>query len=75
MLDRIPESAAIGIILHGGNGVGIALVAAVFLFNVPESLSSAAGMKHAGRSTAYIFGLWGFVTLASTLAASFGYLP
>ena len=74
LLDGIPESAAIGISLIEGSGVGIALVAAVFLSNVPEGLSSAAGMKRAGRSTAYVLGLWGAVTLASTLAALFGYL-
>lgn len=74
LLDGIPESAAIGIGLIEGGGVGIALVAAVFLSNVPEGLSSAAGMKSAGRSTAHILGLWGAVTLASTLAALLGYL-
>ena len=74
LLDGIPESAAIGISLIEGGGVGVALVAAVFLSNVPEGLSSAAGMKRAGRSPAYVFGLWGAVTLASTLAALLGYL-
>ena len=74
LLDGIPESAAIGIILIEGGGVGIALVAAVFLSNVPEGLSSAAGMRRAGRSPAYVLGLWGAVTLASTLSALLGYL-
>ena len=31
-------------------------------------------MKRAGRSPAYVLGLWGAVTLASTLAALLGYL-
>jgi ZIP family zinc transporter len=74
LLDGIPESAAIGISLIEGGGVGIALVAAVFLSNVPEGLSSAAGMRRAGRSPSYVLGLWGAVTLASTLAALLGYL-
>jgi zinc transporter, ZIP family len=74
LLDGIPESVAIGISLIGGTEVGFALVAAVFLSNVPEGLSSAAGMKRAGRSTPYILGLWGGVTLASTSAALLGYL-
>ncbi len=74
LLDGIPESAAIGISLIEGGGVGIALVAAVFLSNVPEGLSSAAGMRRAGRSSAHVLGLWGAVTLASTLAALLGYL-
>ncbi len=39
MLDGIPESVAIGASLLGGGGVGVAVVAAVFLSNVPESLS------------------------------------
>lgn len=74
LLDGIPESAAIGVSLIGGGDVGLALVAAVFLSNVPEGLSSASGMKSAGRSTAYVLGLWGAVTAASALAALLGYL-
>jgi ZIP family zinc transporter len=73
LLDGIPESAAIGVSLIGGGGVGVAVVAAVFLSNIPEGLSASVGMKAAGRSTAYILGLWGAVTAASTLAAAAGY--
>ena len=73
IMDGIPESAAIGISLLGGGNISAALVAAVFLSNIPEGLSSAAGMKQSGRSTAYILGLWGGVTLVSALAALFGY--
>ena len=74
LLDGIPESAAIGISLIGGSGISVALVAAVFLSNVPEGLSSASGMKHAGRSTGHVLGLWSAVTAASAVAALFGYL-
>jgi zinc transporter, ZIP family len=73
LLDGIPESAAIGISLLGGGSISAALVAAVFLSNIPEGLSSAAGMKSSGRSTAHILGLWGGVTLISALAALLGY--
>ena len=74
LLDGIPESAAIGISLIEGSGVSAALVAAVFLSNVPEGLSSASGMKQAGRSTAHVLGLWAAVTAASAVAALLGYL-
>lgn len=74
LLDGIPESAAIGISLIEGGGISAALVAAVFLSNVPEGLSAAAGMKKAGHSTVRILGLWGGVVAASTVAALFGYL-
>lgn len=59
LMDGVPESVAIGVSLIGGGAVSVAMVAAVFLSNVPEGLSAAAGMKKAGHSTAYILGLWG----------------
>lgn len=73
LLDGIPESAAIGVSLLGGGSVGAAMVVAVFLSNVPEALSSSTGMKIAGRSNGYIFGLWLTVTAASAMAAALGY--
>jgi zinc transporter, ZIP family len=73
LLDGIPESAAIGISLLEGGGISAALVAAVFLSNVPEGLSSASGMRQAGRSTPHILGLWGGVTIASAVASLLGY--
>ena len=73
LLDGIPESAAIGISLLGGGEISAALVAAVFLSNVPEGLSSASGMKQAGRPTSHIIGLWGGVTVVSAVAALLGY--
>jgi len=73
LLDGIPESAAIGITVVEGGSVGVAVLLAVFLSNIPESLSASVGMKATGRSTAYILGLWGAVTAASTVAAAVGY--
>jgi ZIP family zinc transporter len=74
LMDGIPESAAIGISLIGGGAVSWVFVVAVFLSNVPEGLSAAAGMKKAGHSAARILGLWGAVVVVSSLAALFGYL-
>ena len=73
LLDGIPESAAIGISLLGGEGVGVAMVAAVFLSNVPESISATTGLRASGRSTRWILTLWAIVCLASTLASLAGY--
>ncbi len=73
LLDGVPESAAIGISLVGGGGVGIAVLVAVFLSNIPEALSASAGMKASGTSTSHILRLWATVTLASTVAAAVGY--
>ena len=73
LLDGIPESIVIGTSLLGGGAVGAVTVAAVFISNVPEGLSSAAGMRNAGRSARYVFGLWGAIALISGLAAVAGY--
>lgn len=73
LLDGIPESVVIGLSLLGGKGVSLVTVAAVFLSNVPEGLSSAAGMKKAGRSALYVFGVWGGIAVASGLASLAGY--
>ena len=74
LLDGIPESIVIGVSLLAGKGVSTVAVAAVFLSNLPEGLSSAAGMKRAGRSRLYIFGVWGAIALASGIAALLGYV-
>lgn len=74
LLDGIPESIVIGVSMIEGGAVSVVTVIAVFLSNVPEGLSSAAGMKRAGRSLAYIFGLWGAITLASSAAAWAGFV-
>jgi ZIP family zinc transporter len=73
LLDGIPESIVIGVGLIGGGGVGLVTVAAVFLSNVPEGLSSSAGMKKAGRSAAYVFGVWAGIAILSGIAALIGY--
>jgi ZIP family zinc transporter len=73
LLDGIPESIAIGVSLLGGKGVGVAVVAAVFLSNVPEALSAATGLTKAGHSTRWIMGLWTAVAAVSAGAAAFGY--
>ena len=73
LLDGVPESVVIGTSLLGGGGVGAVTVAAVFLSNVPEGLSSAAGMRRAGRGAGYVFGVWGGIAAASGLAAMIGF--
>ncbi len=74
LLDGVPESIVIGVSLLGDEGISLVTVAAVFLSNVPEGLSSAAGMRKAGRSAAYVFGVWTAITAASGLAAVFGFV-
>jgi len=73
LLDGIPESIVIGLSMLGGGKVSMVAVGAIFLSNVPEGLSSAAGMKKAGRSALYVFGIWGGIALASGIASLVGF--
>jgi len=73
LLDGIPESIVIGVSLIGGGAVKWVAVTAIFLSNLPEGLSSAAGMKKANRSAGYVFGVWGTLAAASGVAALLGY--
>ncbi len=74
LVDGIPESVVLGVSLLGGGRVSGTVVAAIFISNVPEGLSSAAGMKNAGRRAGYVFGLWSGIALTSGLAALIGNL-
>src|SRR6476660_4026324 len=73
LLDGVPESVAIGVSLLDGSGVSAAVVAAVFLSNVPESMSAATGLRKAGHSKRWIVGLWAGVALLSAVSAGAGY--
>ncbi|MCG8927156.1 ZIP family metal transporter [Lentzea sp. CC55] len=72
LLDGVPESVVLGVSLLGGGGVGVAMLAAVVISNVPEGLSSVAGMKRAGRGAGYVFGVWGAIAVASGVSAALG---
>jgi ZIP family zinc transporter len=74
LLDGIPESIVIGISLLEGGAVGLVAVIAIFLSNLPEGLSSAAGMKSEGRSAAFVFLLWAGIASISGLASLLGYV-
>lgn len=74
LLDGVPESVVLGVSLLAGGAVSPPVLAAIFISNVPEGLSSAAGMKQAGRSAGYVFGVWGAIAVASGLSALVGYV-
>jgi zinc transporter, ZIP family len=73
LLDDIPESIVIGLSLIAGGAVSWVAVIAIFLSNIPEGLSSSSGMKHAGRSAGYVFGVWASIAVITAVAAIVGY--
>ncbi len=72
-LDGIPEQTALGISLAGGAKVNIALIVAIFVSNLPESVGSAADLRKAGSSSARILGLWILVAVTGIVATALGY--
>ncbi|UFS69320.1 hypothetical protein LPW11_15640 [Geomonas sp. RF6] len=73
LMDGIPESIAIGVSLLRGGKVGVVMVVAVFLSNIPESLSSASGMQKAGHTRTFILTVWSLVVLVSAASSLIGY--
>ncbi|MDR7328336.1 ZIP family metal transporter [Corynebacterium guangdongense] len=74
LIDGIPESMVLGLSFLTGGGLSLPMLAAVFISNVPEGLSSTAGMKNAGRGLGYVFGIWGGIAVLSGVASLAGYL-
>lgn len=69
-LDGVPEGVVLGLsVLHQG-APGPGTVAAFFLANIPEAMSSSAGMRRAGRPARYVFGVWVGIVLMIGLAAA-----
>jgi ZIP family zinc transporter len=72
-LDGIPEQAVLGIGLAAGEGVGVGLLVAIFVSNLPEAIGSASEMRAAGRDDRTILRLWVAVATVCALASMAGY--
>ncbi|MGH7724422.1 MAG: ZIP family metal transporter [Candidatus Eiseniibacteriota bacterium] len=72
-LDAVPEAMVLGIALRDPV-VPLALVIAFSVGNLPEALSSATGMRAAGRSYTYLFRLWSAVAIGAVAAIAAGYV-
>lgn len=73
VLDGVPESAVIGLTIFKGGAVGAAYLVAVFVSNLPEAISSTAGLR-TSWSAAKIMALWIGITLFSAFASLLGYV-
>ncbi len=72
-LDGLPEQAVLGIGIAAGDGVSIALLAAIFVSNLPEAIGGASEMRASGRPRAQIRRLWVAVAVVCTLACVGGW--
>ena len=63
----------IGISLIDGGSVGVPVLAAVFISNLPEAIGSSRGMREDGMEAGVILRIWTLVVVISTIAAGAGY--
>jgi len=73
VLDGIPESMVIGLTIFEGGAVGAAYLAAVFISNLPESISSTSGLVASGWKKSRILWMWITIAVVSGLASLAGY--
>jgi zinc transporter, ZIP family len=73
VLDGIPESMVIGLTIFEGGAVGAAYLAAVFISNLPEAISSTSGLLSSGWVKSRILWMWIGIALVSALASLAGY--
>jgi ZIP family zinc transporter len=73
VLDGVPESMVIGLTILEGGSVGAAFLAAVFISNLPESISSSTGLVGDGWRKARVLWMWVAIALLSALASLAGY--
>jgi ZIP family zinc transporter len=74
VLDGIPESFVLGASLRTDGAIPVAVVVAVFVSNVPESLSATTGLLESGWSRVRLFAMWSTVVAVSVVAAVAGWV-
>jgi ZIP family zinc transporter len=73
LLDGIPEQLVLGIGLASGEPVSVALVIAILVSNLPESIGSAADLLKDGMARSRVLLLWGGVAVICALATIGGF--
>lgn len=73
LLDGIPEQLVLGIGLASGEPVSVALVVAILVSNLPESIGSAADLLQGGMAKSRVLLLWAGVAVVCALATVAGF--
>jgi ZIP family zinc transporter len=73
ILDGIPESAVIGLTLLGSGEVGVAMLVAVFISNVPEAIAATTSLRRGGWPMRRLFALWTATAVGCAFASAAGY--
>jgi zinc transporter, ZIP family len=74
LLDGVPESIALGVALLSKNGIGLLMLVAIFISNLPESLSSIDDLQREGLSKKRIYLIWSTVSICVALSVVLSFL-
>ena len=74
LLDGVPETAVLGLTLLQTNEIGVAMLVAVFISNLPEGIAATTTLVEGGWKRRLVLEIWGAVVLACGLAAAAGYV-
>jgi zinc transporter, ZIP family len=73
VLDGIPESIVLGLTLISGEGIGITVLIAILLSNLPEGIAGTRDLVETGWTNARITRTWTIVVVACAFASFAGY--
>jgi zinc transporter, ZIP family len=73
ILDGIPESIVIGLGILSGGKVSLAMLAAIFISNLPEAIAGTSGMVTGGWSRRKILFLWLIIAVICSLCSLAGF--
>ncbi len=73
LLDGVPETAVLGLTVLQTGEVGVAMLVAVFLSNLPEGVAATSTLIEGGWTKMSVLRIWVAVVLVSALAAGAGY--
>jgi zinc transporter, ZIP family len=74
LLDGIPESAALGVAIFAGKGLGFLMFVAILLSNIPEGISSVPGLLREKFSKKFVVIMWLIVAVVLTSIVILSYL-
>ena len=73
VLDGVPECAVLGLTILEGGSVGVAMLVAVLVSNLPEGVAATSSLRNGGWAVGRIVALWSGIALASAISAALGY--
>lgn len=73
LLDGVPETAVLGSTLIAGGSIGVPVLAAIFLSNLPEGIGGASDMRRTGVSKRRVLVLWTGVAVICAVSSALGY--